>query len=113
MSAFLCSDYHIATMAKYIASLHGAIDAQILANKLKKINIDSVNYRYNEKSRVVKCKMDKIMAIGANDFAALFDCWDYQSCENQGNIDYQIMRGFLVFYADKGNREFSEISWSI
>ena len=113
MSAFLCTDYHIATMAKYIASLHGSIDAQLLANKLKKINIDSVNYRYNEKSRAVRCKMDKTMEIGANDFAALFSCWDYQACENQGNIDYQIMRGFLKFYADKGNRTFSNISWSI
>lgn len=113
MSAFLCSDYHIATMAKHIASLYGSIDAQELANKLKKINIESVNYRYNERSRIMRCKMDKIMAIGANEFAALFSCWDYQACENQGSIDYQIMRGFLQFYADKGNRTFSEISWSI
>lgn len=113
MSAFLCTDYHIATMAKYIASLHGSIDAQLLANKLKKINIDSVSYRYNEKSRAVRCKMDNIMEIGANDFAVLFSCWDYQACENPANIDYQIMRGFLAFYADKGNRTFSNISWSI
>lgn len=113
MSAFLCSDYHIATMAKYVASLHGAIDAQVLANKLKKINIDSVNYRYNEKSRAVRCKMDKTMEIGANDFAALFACWDYQACENPANIDYQIMRGFLQVYADKGNGALSKIRWSI
>lgn len=113
MSAFLCSDYHIATMAKYVASLHGSIDAQVLANKLKKINIDSVNYRYNAKARAVRCKMDNTMEIGANDFAVLFSCWDYQSCENPANIDYQSMRGFLQFYADKGNRTFSEITWSI
>lgn len=113
MSAFLCSDYHIATMAKYVASLHGSIDAQVLANKLKKINTDSVNHRYSKKSRTVKCKMAKTMDIGANEFAALFSCWDYQACENQGSIDYQIMRGFLQFYADKGNRTFSNITWSI
>lgn len=113
MSAFLYSDYHIATMAKYIASLHGSIDVQELANKLKKINIESVNYRYNEKSCIIRCKTDKTMEIGANDFAALFSCWDYQACENPANIDYQIMRGFLKSYADKGNRTFSNISWSI
>lgn len=113
MSAFLCSDYHIATMAKYIASLHGSIDAQLLANKLKRININSVNCRYNAKSKTVKCQMDKIMAIGANEFAVLFDCWDYQSCEKQLDIDYQIMRGFLGYYADKGTRAFSVIEWTI
>lgn len=113
MSAFLCSDYHIATMAKYIASLHGSIDAQLLANKIKKININSVNYRYNTKSKAVKCKTDKIMEIGANEFAVLFDCWDYQSCEKQFELDYQIMRGFLRYYADKGNKTFSTIEWSI
>ena len=113
MSAFLCSDYHIATMAQYIASLHGSIDAQLLANKLKKININSVDYRYNTKSKAVKCKTDKTMEIGVNDFAVLFDCWDYQSCENQLDMDYQIMHGFLKPYADKGNRTFSRINWSI
>ena len=113
MSAFLCSDYHIATMAKYIASLHGSIDAQSLANKLKRININSANYRYNEKSKAVKCKIDKTLEIGANDFAVLFDCWDYQSCKNQLDIDYQIMRGFLKHYAEKGNRTFSRINWMI
>ena len=112
MSAFLCSDYHIATMAKYIAPLHGSINAQELANKLKKINIESVNYRYNEKSRAVRCKMGKTLVIGANDFAALFSCWDYQSCEGQ-LIDYVIMHGFLKPYAEKGNREFSNIQWAI
>lgn len=113
MSAFLCSDYHIATMAKYIAALHGSIDAQMLASKLKAINIASLNHRYNDKQRMVKCKTDKCMEIGANDFTALFDCWDYQACENQHSLDYQIMHGFLKFYADKGNRTFSNIQWSI
>ena len=113
MSAFLCSDYHIATMAQYIASLHGSIDAQLLANKLKRINIHSVNYRYNEKSRALKCKMDKIMEISAHDFTRLYNCWDYQSCENQLDINYQIMRGFLKHYASKGNRKFSSVPWGI
>lgn len=113
MSAFLCSDYHIATMAQYIASLHGAIDMQLLANKLKRINLNSVNSRYNAKAKTVKCKTDKIREISANEFAVLFDCWDYQSCEKQFDLDYQIMRGFLGYYADKGNKTFSDIQWSI
>lgn len=112
MSAFVCSDYHIATMAKYIASLHGSINTQELANKLKKINIESVNYRYDDTIRKSKCSIKKTKVITANDFAALFSCWDYQACEGQ-LIDYVIMHSFLKPYADKGNREFSNIQWAI
>lgn len=112
MSAFVCYDFHIATMAKYIVSLHGAINAQELANKLKTINIESVNYRYDEKTRKSKCNIKKTKEITANDFAVLFSCWAYQSCEGQ-LIDYVIMHGFLKPYADNGNREFSNVQWAI
>lgn len=112
MSAFVCSDYHIATMAKYIASCNDSINAQELANKLKKINIESVNYRYDDTMRKSKCSIKKTTEITANDFAALFSCWDYQSCEGQ-LLDYVVMQGFLKPYAEKGNREFSNIQWAI
>lgn len=114
MSALLCSDYHIATMAVYIASLHeNNINAQELANKLKRINMQSVDYRYNEKTRFSKCKINDYLQINANDFAALFACWDYQSCENQGSLEYQIVHDWLKAYASTGSRELSNISWSI
>lgn len=51
MSAFILSDRHISTIAIYINSLNDLIDTQELANKLKSINIDSVDYRYDEKTR--------------------------------------------------------------
>lgn len=112
MSAFVCSDFHIATMAKYIAALHGSINAQELANKLKAINIASVNYRYDDTIRKSKCSIKKTKEITANDFAALFSCWNYQSCEGK-LLDYVIMHGFLRPYADKGNANYSSVEWGI
>ena len=115
MSAFICSDKHIATMSVYIAALHGnGMNAQDLADKLKAINIDSVNHRYShhKQARRNKCKIAAAIEIGANDFAVLFDCWKYQSCEKH-SLEYQIIRGFLEFYADKGNKSFSKIQWDI
>lgn len=115
MSAFVCSDYHIATMAQFVyyeTTVDTEFDVQQLANKLKAINIASVNYRYNEKTRKSKCSIKKIKNITSDDFAALFSCWDYQSCEGQ-LLDYVIMRGFLKPFAEKGNREFSSIQWAI
>lgn len=115
MSAFVCSDYHIATMAQFIyynTPIDTKLDVQQLANKLKAININSVNYRYNEKTRKSKCNIKKTKVITANDFAALFSCWAYQSCEGQ-LIDYVVMVGFLKPYAEKGNSELSSIQWAI
>lgn len=112
MSAFLCSDYHIATMAHYINTMHSNIDAQSVANKIKAINIDSINYRYNDKARKTKCNIKAYREINKNDFAALFACWDYQSCEGD-LLDYLILRAFLLDYAEKGNSLFSDIQWSI
>lgn len=115
MSAFLCSDYHIATMAQYIVhstNIDTKLSIQDLANKLKAINIASVNYRYNEKTRKSKCNIKKTKVITVDDFAALFSCWSYQSCEGQ-LLDYVVMAGFLKPYAEKGNRELSSIQWAI
>lgn len=115
MSAFVCSDFHIATMAQYVVhstNIDTELSIQDLANKLKAINIASVNYRYNEKTRKSKCNIKKTKVITSDDFAALFSCWSYQSCEGQ-LLDYVVMVGFLKPYAEKGNREFSNIQWDI
>lgn len=81
MSAFICSDSHIATIAYYVGN-HFNIDTQELANKLKSINIESVNYRYNEKTCKSKCKLViNSVPYSNDDVAKLIKCWDYQSCE--------------------------------
>lgn len=113
MSAFLCSDYHIATMAKYIVNHEeSAIDFQALANKIKHINIAAVDYRYDTKTRATRCNIKEYKkGLTVHDFTVLFTCWDYQACE--GNLlNYLILRAYLAKYAT-GNPTFSELSWSI
>jgi hypothetical protein len=98
MSAFILSDLHISTIAIYIHHLNDNIDIQELANKLKSINIDSVDYRYGEKNRKSKCKIinnyDNVRYT-KYDIIRLIQCWDYQSCEKPDNFEYQVIRAFL------------------
>ena len=91
MSAFVCSDLHIATIAEHVAP----DNARNLANKLKQINVESVNYRYDEKTRPTKCKMYFREDLTIDDVAKLIACWDYQSCENPNSIDYQVYAKYL------------------
>ena len=98
MSAFILSDLHFSTIAIYIHHLNDNIDIQQLADKLKSINIDSVNYRYKENTRKSKCKIinnfDNVK-YDKYDIIRLIQCWDYQACEKEDNIDYFIMSAFL------------------
>jgi len=103
MSAYIMTDIELSTIAIYINHLNNNIDAYELANKLKAINIASVNYRYNEKTRNSKCKLinnfDNIRH-NQNSIITLIRCWSYQSCENENNLDYHIMQGFLYNILD-------------
>jgi hypothetical protein len=98
MSAFILSDKHFSVIAYYIGNLTD-IDPQIIADKLKAINIESVNYRYKEKTPKRKCKL---MHTGDNystaDIIRLIRCWSYQSCENGLSLDYQTMDVFLLSF---------------
>lgn len=81
MSAFICSDMHISIIANEVSD-YFRLDFQELANKLKSINIDSVNYRYGENTRKSKCKQllgDK--EYTKDDIAKLIDSFNYQACE--------------------------------
>lgn len=94
MSAFILSDRHFSVIADVVAQK--ATDIQAIADKLKAINIDSVNYRYGEKTRKTKVKLVDVSDHNFNsaDLYSLINCWGYQSCE--GNLlDYRIMWAFL------------------
>lgn len=82
MSAFICSDLHIATIAKHVSD-YFKLDCQELADKLKAINIQSVNYRYNEKTRKTKCNIGikSNILLTLDDVAKLIDSFNYQACE--------------------------------
>lgn len=86
MSAFVCSDRHIAT----IATAHGHLNAwdqsaiQGLADVLKKENIRSVNYRYQERARITPCDLSQAVRLDTLmpcDIVALCECLEYQSRE--------------------------------
>lgn len=84
MSAFICSDRHIATIATRYAALHPDQDAQEIADRLKAINIVSVNWRYpnHPPEPVGRCSLDDAAPdLAFHDLVALCECLDYQSCE--------------------------------
>lgn len=111
MSAFICSDFHIATIASFVDSNN----AQELANRMKRVNINSVNYRYNESTKYRKCSMKQVCIIySKHDIAKLIDCWDYQSCEKMNDLDFDILSGYLRNwkFEHEADETLSEL-WSI
>lgn len=82
MSAYICSDRHIASIALWAAMDSSGKLAQEIADALKRENIKSVNYRYNEKTRFKKCDLSKAEVLQPEDVVSLCDCLDYQSCEH-------------------------------
>ena len=119
MSAFILSDMHFSTIAIYIHHLDDNIGIQELADKLKSINIDSVNYRYGEKTRKAKCKIINDFnntRYTKYDIIRLIQCWSYQSCENAASLDYLMMDAFLRSFFENQeieNASFESDKWGI
>lgn len=101
MSAFICSDFHIMAVSLVVAK-HFKTDAQALADKLKAINIESVNYRYNEKTPKRKCKVNGSIdrVFTARDIANLINCLDYQMCEKT-TADYLAYSSLLFRWVEE------------
>lgn len=92
MSACVVSEKHVVTLAYFYEMLvkHSFKESypyslpmvQDTAKILRRENVKSVNYRYNEKSKV-----DKFTGVLPDtDISMLslykqIECWDYQSCE--------------------------------
>lgn len=90
MSAFVCTDRHIATVAQTYAQLAGRspTEAAELANLLKRENIRSVNFRYHRRDKLVQCNLQKAVEIdrfggslAIADVLELLHCLEYQSGE--------------------------------
>lgn len=101
MSAFIVSDLHTFTIATFAA---GRIDehgldrdqlAQNIANKLKRVNIESVNHRYSEKTPRTKCKPQAVTITDPATVYRLCRCWIYQACENQHSADFHALSALL------------------
>lgn len=108
MSSFILTDRHIFTVAKFciVSTPSGSTSPNVneLANRLKAINIDSVNYRYDEKTRKTKCSSKEFNEINPQSLLnkygmlRLIQCWAYQSCENDSSLDYIIMKAYLFSF---------------
>jgi hypothetical protein len=105
MSAFILTDKHFSAIAYHVAGLHPRIVPQTLADRLKRINIQSVNFRYGEKTRATRCRLVETPGLSHADIVQLVNCWDYQACENPGELDYLTMRGFLYSFFTPGQVE--------
>ena len=116
MSCFQLSDRHHASIAHYVAECNMWPDAktQALADKLKRCNIASVNYRYDQHTPARKCKIDNFQQMDAKSFYDAIRRWAYQSCDNPGNVDYNILYGFLFSLADPSfSPEMPVAQWGI
>jgi hypothetical protein len=117
MSAYVLSDKHFTVISNYVCLIKDNISIIDFANKLKSINIKSVNYKYKENARITKCKLDNPkMEYSKYDIIRLIQCWDYQSCENIIDIDFNLMQCFLysLFNNDEiQNARNNSTIWSI
>lgn len=117
MSAYICSDKHIATIVKAVFA-HPR-HQQTVANALKRENIRSVNYRYKERTRVTKCNLDEALQDEVNtytghDILKLLDCLDYQSCEHPDYDDsyYNLINRLLSAQGSNAEKAKPNL-WSI
>ena len=101
MSAFIISDLHTFTLAEFIAQRldQRGLDrdqlAQNIANSLKRVNVESVNFRYDEKTPRTKCKPQAVTITEPAQVYRLARCWIYQACENQHNADFHALSALI------------------
>lgn len=104
MSAFVCTDRHIATIAQAYAQLAGRTPTDVtqIATLLKRENIRSVNYRYRRRDKLVACNLQDAQtldlfggSLAVGDVLELLHCLKYQSCErpdHQKSSAFSLMR---------------------
>ena len=112
MSAFICSDRHIATIAVAYSKLTGE-DPQPIADELAQINVDSVNYRYEDTTPYEQVDLTEAVDIyQPNDLVALCKCLDYQSCERP---DYSnpLLERIAACFEDECKHDIKSPIWSI
>jgi hypothetical protein len=115
MSAFICSNRHIATIATRYAKLVGTeAETQAIADALLAINIDSVNYRYGREDEIRACDISEVAPENYQiyDLVALCDCLDYQSCERPNYQNPLLAQITAQFKANCKHRVASNV-WSI
>jgi hypothetical protein len=110
MSAFICSDLHFSV----IAQAFNFGNVQEMADALKRVNIESVNYRYSnhKPTRYSKVKIQGNAAdYTHDDIAKLVHCWIYQACEKD-TLAFSLLRSYLENHVKRDNYELGRY-WSI
>lgn len=108
MSCFQLTDLHVSTIAARIGFLYSwdFETTKDFADRMKKVNIDSVNQRYNQiaPKRGVNANLFKVIykavTLTDNDIASMIVCWNYQS-DNAKSLDYRLIRDFLFSTIDR------------
>ena len=116
MSCFQLSDRHHASIAHYVAECNMWPESKIqeLADKLKRCNIASVNYRYDRQTPARKCNVEHFQQMDTKSFYDAIRCWAYQSCDNPYNLEYDILVSFLHSMVDSSLSEDAPIDqWGI
>ena len=84
MSAYVCSKRHIQTIAEAYSEKFSDSTLRVL-NILYKENIKSVNYRYDQSTKLTNFrKVDTIKPVSKMQLFKLIECLNYQSCEHDG-----------------------------
>lgn len=116
MSAFVCSDRHIATIAQWYGDRFrlGESERQEIADLLKKENVRSVNYRYRERQRAGRCDLTQAAPDTQKPeiVAALCNSLRYQSCERPDYIGLLLNQIQTAAMNASGGRVADDV-WSI
>ena len=98
MSAYICSDNLINSVAKYLVDNSkknlppGCIDYSSTADELYRINVLSVNYRYNEDTSTEYGNYTEPPTCSDMQSYKNMQCWKYQSCESEECVKSPIYR---------------------
>ena len=97
MSCYQLTDKHHASVAKFVQYSLGWTEKQTqhLANKLKRCNLQSVNYSGNEKKPMNKCKMEDFEVLNDPAFYGAVRCWAYNSSLDPKTPDFNSVLTFL------------------
>lgn len=97
MSCYQLSDKHHASIAHFVKSSLGWSEKQTqqLADKLKRCNLQSVNYSCNEKKSMDKCKTETYKPLDAQSYHGAVRCWGYNSGNDPKTPDFNSVLTFL------------------
>jgi hypothetical protein len=123
MSAFVCSPEHIAFVAVEFANRFDGVHAGDFAEKMARLNVESVDYRYNETTSreeldafVAECR-EAVMAdrsdLSEGRLLGAVHCSLYQSCESDACMESDTYQSLLRLVDTLKAKGVESEGWSI